>query len=145
MGQFARFICHYEHLQLKDLKPQMFTEPIRCENFAQFCRARKGATNSASNAAKSVLQFLKWAKTEACFESCLQKVLQSEDVLRTTRQQWKKAIEVERSLRTRTAPSLLFLPDMSAAALLTSLFFAQILRPHMRSATSGSKSTSYKS
>lgn len=79
----------------------MFVEPIRCENFAQFCRARKGATNSASNAAKSVLQFLKWAKTEAAFEEHLQKILQSEDVLRSKRQRWKKAIEVERSLRSR--------------------------------------------
>lgn len=79
----------------------MFVEPIRCENFAEFCRVRKGATNSASNAAKSILQFLKWAKTEAAFAEHLQKILQSEDILRSKRQRWKKAIEVERSLRSR--------------------------------------------
>lgn len=97
IGQFARFVCHYEKLQLSAVQLQMFIEPIRCENFAEFCRVRKGATNSASNAAKSVLQFLKWAKTEAAFAGLMQKIVQSEDVLRSKRQRWKKAIEVERS------------------------------------------------
>lgn len=147
MGQFARFICHYEHLKLADVRLQMFVEPIRCENFAEFCRVRKGATNSASNAAKSVLQFLKWAKTETAFAEHLQKILQSEDVLRSKRQRWKKAIEIERSLRSsecffrRSRPIFLCCHRFSSRRppLFLTTFLSQARQQPMPSDTSGSR------
>lgn len=105
LGQYARFLCHYLQLRPQVLTMQLLLEPLACEAFVRFCRARKGKTNSASNAAKSLLEFVCWAETEPEFDGISLKLRQARDALRSIRARLKKAIEAERKLTSQTAES----------------------------------------